>query len=278
MKSNFNDLSQSPLGKPASYICNYSPSLIYPISRKNQREKIGIKDPLPFHGEDIWNAYELSWLNPKGKPEIAYIEFRIPCTSICLLESKSLKLYFNSFNQTIIPSIEHLKQLIQKDLSKYAQENVEVRVIPAADFSKIPEFEFDGICLDNLDVTIDKYEIDASFLKTKNATQVEETLYSRLLKTNCPVTNQPDWASIQISYKGFSIDHAGLLKYIVSYRLHQEFHEQCVEQIFRDIKVRCKPEQLTVYGRYTRRGGLDINPYRSSHKHFAAPNHRLFRQ
>ena len=222
-------------------------------------------EPLPFEGWDQWTGYELSWLNQRGLPQVALLVIDFPFDSQCIIESKSLKLYLNSLNQARFESQEQVARTLSEDLSKASGSNVSVTITPADGFDKQVIHELDGLDLDTQDIDITAYQPDRNLLGVKDAsTTVKEVLRSRLLKTNCPVTNQPDWACIQIAYQGSPIDHAGLLKYIVSYRMHSGFHEQCVEQIFMDIMHACKPETLSVYARYTRRGGLDINPWRAT--------------
>lgn len=253
----------SPLGKSSSYTSSYDPTLLFPIPRKTKRDEIQVPLQLPFSGVDIWNAYEISWLNPKGKPQVAIAEFKIPCTSTNIIESKSFKLYLNSFNQTPFNSPKEVETLLENDISKGVEEAIQVNLIAPQDFHKAEFQEFKGTCLDDLDIEVNNYSIQTDLLKCSDE-QVKETLYSNLLKSNCLVTGQPDWASLQIRYIGPKIQHEGLLKYLISFREHNEFHEQCIEKIFIDLLRYCRPEKLTVYGRYTRRGGLDINPFRSN--------------
>jgi len=254
-------LEKSPLGKKSTYQDTYSPELLFPIPRKQKRTEMGIGDPLPFTGVDIWNAYELSWLNPKGKPEIAMAEFHFPCTSPNIIESKSFKLYLNSLNQTKFENAKHLQKVLENDLSKASGASVKAILKFSDDvcFMQMPS----GICVDKLDISTDCYHPDKNLLKTSSGTN-EEQIYSHLLKSNCLVTGQPDWGGIWIHYLGPKIDHESFLKYIISFRNHNEFHEQCVERIFMDLLTQCQPKKLTVYGRYTRRGGLDINPFRTN--------------
>lgn len=254
---------ESPLGRSTAYVETYDRSLLYPIPRSLARDLINLSPPLPFLGGDLWNGYEVSWLNLKGKPEIAFLEMYFPATSPSIVESKSLKLYLNSFNQTRFSSIEEVEHLIRSDLSQAVSQIVEVKLFSGVAKGMQARQEFSGSCLDLLDVEIDTYEVDARLLKT-HPKQVEESVYTNLLKSNCLATGQPDWGSLSICYKGAKIDHGGLLKYIISFRRHAGFAEHCVEQIFSDISLRCAPEKLTVYARYTRRGGLDINPFRSN--------------
>ena len=267
------------LGKQVDYEFEYNPSLLQGVPRSLSRDTLNLAGPgLPFDGIDTWTGYELSWLNLKGKPNVAILECHVPITSKKLIESKSFKLYLNSFNQTKFASAEDVQQVLQADLSACAGEPVEVKLILPEQFSSLQFQEFTGTLLDNLDVEIDQYSPNTQYLTvSKNEAAVEETLVSHLLKSNCLITSQPDWASIQIRYKGNAIEHEGLLRYLISFRQHNEFHEQCVERIYNDIMQHCQPEKLTVCARYTRRGGLDINPFRSN---FEAPyaNHRQARQ
>lgn len=274
------DAEQSELGKKSAYDETYNPNRLYPIPRAGKRQEIGV-DPtrLPFYGFDCWNHYEVSWLNAKGKPMVAIAELFYECNSPNLIESKSLKLYFNSFNNTRISSVSELENTIKKDIQERVGAEVWVKIhhMDSSEQFSIQQ-SLVGDSLDQLDIECSVYLVEPAFLSVSNEV-VEETLYSNLLKSNCLVTNQPDWGSVQIAYKGKKINREGLLKYLVSYRNHNEFHEQCIERIFVDIMNYCKPEKLTVYGRYTRRGGLDINPYRSTEKtSFIGKNLRLIRQ
>ena len=255
-------LEKLTLGKAVEYVQTYSPELLQAVPRSLSREAIGLTDKLPFTGEDIWNAYELSWLNSRGKPQVAIMQCVVPFDSPNLIESKSFKLYLNSFNQSKIESVESLTTTLETDLSHCAGKPVAVKVILPKDFASQKIEDMPGQNIDDQDIEFSDYQLDASALKT-HANQVSETLSSNLLKSNCLITNQPDWGSIMIRYSGTQIDRESLLRYLISFRMHNEFHEQCVERIFRDIKHFCKPSELTVYARYTRRGGLDINPFRS---------------
>lgn len=267
----FGDLIHSPLSKNVIYRSIYDPSLLYPIPRKFNRLKLKINNnELPFYGYDIWNGYELSWLNQKGKPEVAFARFVIPCTSKNIIESKSFKMYLNSFNNTKFNSINDVKEIIKNDISYSVQESIDVQLTAGCDEMIHKVEKFSSLCIDDVDIECTDYSVSPHLLKV-NENIVEESLYSNLLKSNCPVTGQPDWGSIEIKYKGYEISKESLLKYIVSYRNHQEFHEHCIESIFIDIMLRCRPEELTVYGAYTRRGGLDINPIRSTDKNIQIP-------
>ncbi len=290
-----------PLGKEVSYPKGYDASLLFPMPRLDARltldltslpnSAIAMPGDLPFKGFDLWNAFELSWLNAKGVPKVALLRIKVPCTSPNIVESKSLKLYLNSFNQTRFETVHHVFDLLRKDLARAIGAELELELVGPDQFANETIIEFMGVDLDKLDIEIDCYQPDAALLKLKpNAPRtvaaqgkaspsesidhsgpsnakyasISETVFSRLLKSNCPVTDQPDWACIQIGYTGPAIDHASLLKYIVSYRLHNGFHEHCVEKIFTDILKQCSPTSLSVYARYTRRGGLDINPWRAT--------------
>ena len=267
------------LGKQVDYEFEYNPGLLQGVPRSLSRDTLNLAGSgLPFDGIDTWTGYELSWLNLKGKPNVAILECHVPITSKNLIESKSFKLYLNSFNQTKFASAEDVQQVLQADLSACAGEPVEVKLILPEQFSSLQFQEFNGTLLDSLDVEIDQYSPNTQYLTVaKSEAGVQETLVSHLLKSNCLITSQPDWASIQIRYEGKAIEHEGLLKYLISFRQHNEFHEQCVERIYNDIMQHCQPDKLTVCARYTRRGGLDINPFRSNYE---APyaNHRQARQ
>jgi 7-cyano-7-deazaguanine reductase len=268
-----------PLGKPTTYKSEYDAGLLCPIPRQLKRDELGLSETLPFHGVDIWNAYELSWLTPQGKPVVAMGEFRIPCESANLIESKSIKLYLNSFNQTRFADFESVRALMSKDLGGAAGTPVDVRLMAATEFATENFATLPGQCIDDLDIEVANYSLDAGLLDgaADAGTQVSETLHSHLLKSNCLVTSQPDWGSVLIHYQGAKINQEALLRYLISFRQHDEFHEQCVERIYNDLMCFCQPEKLTVYARYTRRGGLDINPYRSNFE-FDVENLRLARQ
>lgn len=263
------------LGRQSEYETIYNPNKLYAIQRKIQRQEIGVNNPLPFVGYDIWNHYEVSWLNNKGKPHVAIAEIIYPCDSKNIIESKSMKLYFNSLNNTRFESADFLQGMIQKDISTKVGANALVSIKNLDQYIN-PFKPFIGEKIDEIDIEITEYDVNDVYLMVEEEC-VQETLYSDLLKSNCLVTQQPDWGSLKISYKGKKINREGLLRYIISFRNHNEFHEQCIERIFIDIKKRCAPEQLIVYGRYTRRGGIDINPIRSSHP-LAVENIRAVRQ
>ena len=262
-------------GQPSEY----SPHLLQTIPRAEARLGLGITDALPFSGEDIWNAYELSWLDPNGKPVVATGEFRFPADSPGIVESKSLKLYLNSLNASHYESPEAVRRTIADDLGRVCSAGVHVWLRPPDSGKPLSQNEPPGRCIDSADVPAPNYVLDPQILlhAPDPRAKVAETLYSDLLKTNCPATGQPDWATVVIRYRGSRIRHGPLLAYLVSYRNHAEFHEQCVERMFVDIERHCRPRALTIYARYLRRGGLDINPFRSNFE-TAAPNVRLPRQ
>ncbi|MBI6633587.1 NADPH-dependent 7-cyano-7-deazaguanine reductase QueF [Pseudomonas paralactis] len=256
----------SPLGKSSEYISTYTPSLLFPIPRAAKWAELGLSaDTLPYKGVDFWNCFELSWLLPSGKPVVAIGEFSIPADSPNIIESKSFKLYLNSLNQTAFADTQSLEATLQTDLSAAAGKPVAVRIRSLADIEAEGVMALPGVCIDELDINVSSYEHPRpELLRCDDSRVVEESVHSHLLKSNCPVTSQPDWGSVVVEYRGAALDHASLLEYIVSFRQHSDFHEQCVERIFLDLQRLLKPEKLTVYARYVRRGGLDINPYRST--------------
>jgi 7-cyano-7-deazaguanine reductase len=260
-----NTPDQSPLGKSSAYQTQYAPELLFPIPRQQKRDEIGIAGTLPFFGVDIWNAYEISWLNMRGKPQVAIATVSVPADSPNIIESKSFKLYLNSFNQTRLANTDALLELLREDLSGAVGAAVHIRLTTPEQFETLKMGEPEGLLLDRLDIDVDQYTPSPELLSANHGeAPVEETLVSHLLKSNCLVTGQPDWATVQIHYAGPQIDQEGLLRYLIGFREHNEFHEQCVERIFVDILRQCKPSQLSVYARYTRRGGLDINPWRAN--------------
>ncbi|MGO2012391.1 NADPH-dependent 7-cyano-7-deazaguanine reductase QueF [Pseudoalteromonas sp.] len=263
--SNSPDLKGSVLGQSTEYVDTYTPSLLFPIARKLNRDNLNIDEStLPFKGQDMWTGYELSWLNAKGKPVVAVACFIFTCQSSHIIESKSFKLYLNSFNQTRFDSLEQVQTALITDLSNAVGKPVVVTLYNSDDYNCLPYTPLPGECIDELDIEIDSYDIDANILTSSNNEIVTETLHSHLLKSNCLITSQPDWASIIIRYSGAQICRESLLKYLISFRTHNEFHEQCVERIYCDLMASLNITELEVYARYTRRGGLDINPYRSS--------------
>lgn len=272
-------LSNLTLGQRTEYKNQYDPSLLQAVPRSLNRDSLGITEQQPFTiGADIWTLYELSWLNAKGVPQVAIADVVLDFRSENLIESKSFKLYLNSFNQTRFNSVEEVQQRIQHDLSQCASGQISVKIYKLSALTQQPISDFAGECIDEQDIQIDHYRFSADYLQNcANGEMVEETLVSHLLKSNCLITSQPDWGSIQIHYVGKKLDREKLLRYLISFREHNEFHEQCVERIFCDLMQFAKPEKLTVYARYTRRGGLDINPFRSNFE--AIPtNSRMARQ
>ncbi len=277
VKKGFPMLEESPLGQNTVYIETYSPQLLFPIPRSLARDKINLTEALPFSGVDIWTAFEISWLGPKGKPMIALADISFDCSSQNIVESKSFKLYLNSFNQTVFESFETVKSVMEKDLGNATEGSVTVKLYSINELKNQPLVSFPGICIDDLDIETSSYQVNPQFLKCESEQIVEETLYSDLLKSNCLATGQPDWGSLFVHYSGCKIDREGLLKYIISFRNHSGFAEHCVEQIFNDLQKYCQPGKLSVFARYTRRGGLDINPFRSNFEH-APSNLRQIRQ
>ncbi|AMM25481.1 NADPH-dependent 7-cyano-7-deazaguanine reductase QueF [Variovorax sp. PAMC 28711] len=277
----------SQLGRTSAYIDQYDPTQLFPIARTTKREAMGIRpDALPFFGADLWTAFELSWLNLRGKPQVALAHFTVPCETPNIIESKSFKLYLNSFNGTAFASIDEVRERLRVDLAEALwrgsdrSAGIGVRLVTPELFDREPVHELDGLDLDRLDIECTHYQPAPHLLRVDGLTEmpVTETLTSRLLKSNCLVTGQPDWGSVQIRYTGLPIDQAGLLAYIVSFRNHNEFHEPCVERMFTDIWRQCRPTQLAVYARYTRRGGLDISPFRTSSPQTLPPAFRTARQ
>jgi 7-cyano-7-deazaguanine reductase len=268
-------MDENPLGKPTEYTETYAPELLFAVPRKAARNPLGLSTDLPFQGCDIWNAWELTWLDLRGKPQVATATFVVSAISANIIESKSLKLYLNSFSMTRFASAADISETMTTDLSATAAANVDV--IIHCDTTAHPIVDFQGQCIDAHEMESFSHEVDASVLRSDNDQLVSETLYTHLLRSNCPVTNQPDMGSIMIEYVGPRIHEASLLQYIVSYRQHNDFHEACVERIFLDIQSQCRPEELTVYARFNRRGGLDLNPYRTNTTR-APKNSRLWRQ
>ena len=287
-----NTPEQSQLGQKSAYIDRYDASLLFPIPRAGKRREIGIEGAPSFFGADLWTAFELSWLNPRGKPQVAIAHITVPCDSINIVESKSFKLYLNSFNSTPFTDVAAVSACIRNDInaavwqqagtaigSSPVQSSIGVKILLPDLFDREPVHELDGLNLDRLDIDCTQYTPAPQLLNAAfDEAPVSEVFTSNLLKSNCLVTGQPDWASVRISYEGPQIDQAGLLQYLISFRNHNEFHEQCVERIFMDMWTHCKPIKLSVYARYTRRGGLDINPFRTSYPQAVPANIRTARQ
>ncbi|SFO68874.1 7-cyano-7-deazaguanine reductase [Pasteurella multocida] len=279
MQYQHDSLDKLKLGQQTQYASNYDRTLLQPVPRHLNRDTLGITHTQPFHfGADIWTAYEISWLNLNGLPQVAIADVAIDFQSENLIESKSFKLYLNSFNQSKFATFEEVQQHLTQDLSNCAKGKVNVKLHPLSKYCHEPIVELAGECIDQQDIEINDYQFNPEILTNCTHDQmVKESLVSHLLKSNCLITNQPDWGTLQIRYEGKQIDREKLLRYIISFRQHNEFHEQCVERIFCDLMQFAKPDKLTVYARYTRRGGLDINPFRSNFE--AVPdNQRLARQ
>lgn len=274
-----NTPESSMLSRAVACPTTYDPGLLFPIPRREARARLGLDEALPFVGVDIWNAYELSWLDPRGKPQVALAEIRVPAASPNLVESKSLKLYLNGFAQEKLANAEILRTLVTADLSAAAGAPVSATLIAPTSPQAFPVGVLPGELIDGVAIAIEHYGPPApELLKVDPEALVEETLVSHLFRSNCPVTGQPDWASVQVAYAGPRIDRASLLRYLVSYRSHSDFHEACVERIFLDLRERCAPARLSVYARFTRRGGLDINPFRALPGAAMPDNLRLSRQ
>lgn len=275
------NLHQLKLGQQTYYVDQYDPTLLQGVPRKLNRDQLGITQTQPFsQGGDLWTAYEVSWLNPKGVPQVAIADIYLDFRSEHLIESKSFKLYLNSFNQTKFDDFAQVQHILEQDLAKCAKGNVTVQLNSLSHYTQQPISAFTGQCIDEQDIEITDYAFNPNWLEKCTCDEdelVEETLVSHLLKSNCLITQQPDWGSVQIHYIGKRLDREKLLRYLISFRQHNEFHEQCVERIFCDLMQYAKPQKLTVYARYTRRGGLDINPFRSNFE--SIPNNcRLARQ
>jgi 7-cyano-7-deazaguanine reductase len=264
-----NKRQDSPLGRATDYPDRYDASLLFPIARASERAALGIADATPFTGADLWTAYEISWLDARGKPQLAIGSFRVPADSPAIVESKSLKLYLGSFAQESLPDRDALARRVTADLNRACGARVEVALTPSVDFGRLVISELPGESLDSIESGIDTYTPSKELL-TAAGSPVQEALRSALFRSNCPVTGQPDYADILVRYRGPRIDRASLLRYLVSYRKHAAFHEACIERIFVDVLERCRPQALTVYARFMRRGGIDINPFRSNFE--AAPS------
>ncbi len=268
-----------PLGKPTEYASEYDANLLKPVPRNLNRDSMGITGALPFQGEDVWYAYEVSWLNSKGKPVVGLMKCRFNCTATNIVESKSFKLYLNSLNQTRFAAIQDVVKILTKDLSGCADGDVSVHLFSPDELEEFTPTGMPGSCIDHQEIDIDQYKLDATLLASAfdRTRRVDETLHSHLLKSNCLITGQPDWASLIISYKGSRINREQLLRYIISFRQHNEFHEQCIERIFVDLMEYGDFDALSVQACYTRRGGLDIMPFRSTDR-VIAPRFRSNRQ
>mgnify|MGYP001552982671 FL=1 len=253
-----------PLGRDTDYPQKYAPELLRSIPRADGRGPLGLSGDLPFRGVDIWNAWDLTWLGDGDRPAVATAEIHVPADSPGIVESKSFKLYLNSLSMSRFSSLAEVADTVTEDLNACVGTEVTVHVYPVTRTEARGVSRLAGSCLDSLAVKCSDWNVSPELLQADKQTLVEEDLHSHLLRSLCPVTGQPDIASLQISYRGPKIDHAGLLRYVVSYRQHRDFHETCVERMFVDLMARCTPEHLSLHARYQRRGGLDINPFRSS--------------
>jgi len=271
------DLGASPLGRAVAYAERYDPGLLFAVERATQRAAFGLGAELPFRGADVWNAYEASWLDGDGKPQVAIATFVVPADSQRLVESKSVKLYLASFNQQRFEAASVVRSTIARDVSSATGATVPVTLTLPPDFAELRREELTGDSIDAEPLAAARYELSPESLAAAGPT-VAEALRSQLFRSVCPVTGQPDYASVRLAYRGARIDRAGLLAYLVSFRRHAGFHEHCVERIFMDVWRRCRPDALSVYARFTRRGGIDINPYRTSGDEPPPPNARTARQ
>jgi 7-cyano-7-deazaguanine reductase len=271
------DHDKLPLGRESAYPRSYAPDALFAIARAESRGALGLSGDLPFSGVDVWNAWELTWLGRGGLPQVATASIVVPADSPNIIESKSLKLYLNSFAMSEFQSAESLRAVIEKDLGRCAGSPVGVYVTPIPDTEARPVSRLAGTLLDTLDVTCSEWQVNPRLLSAEPGATVTEDVHTHLLRSLCPVTGQPDTGSLQISYRGAPVDHAGLLRYIVSYREHNDFHESCIERMFVDLMAQCAPQELSIHARYQRRGGIDINPFRSTVA--SSPrNLRLWRQ
>ncbi len=271
------DLDRAPLGHATGYPDTYDPAQLFAVSRAPQRAALGLTDALPFSGSDLWTAYELTWLDSRGKPAIAIATIEVPASSPSIIESKSMKLYLGSFAQSSFASADAVVVAIERDLAAKTGAKVRVALKDPITFADERIADLEGESLDSLPIDCSAYEVDPATLSASGA-KVEEALTTNLFRSVCPVTGQPDIASVRIAYRGVRVDRTGLLRYLVSYRRHPGFHEHCVERIFVDVLSRCRCERLTVYARFTRRGGIDINPFRTNAAVAIPPNDRTARQ
>jgi len=267
------------LGKTVAACKHYAPSVLYPVARQLGRELLGVASaPLPFFGVDIWHGYELSWLDARGKPVVGLGRFSVPCDSPNIVESKSFKLYLNSLNYTRFETTALLTQVLERDLGAVAGAPIGVEILALDRATSLMSVPLEGVLLDDLPISVECFEYDPSILRfAPESPVVDERLVSHLFRSNCPVTGQPDWASVRVSYRGPAASPESVLAYLLSFRDHQEFHEQCVERIFMDFRHHLAPASLCVEAFFTRRGGLDINPIRSTCPVSPAPM-RLIRQ
>ena len=252
------------LGRYTPPVREYSPGILHAIPRQAARKGLGLQETLPFYGVDQWHAYEMSWLDAHGKPRVCVGRFSVPASSPNIVESKSFKLYLNSLNNARFINADEVRKTVITDISDVVGEGVELELL-ALDDPSLTGLVLQGESLDLLPVVAWSGEPKAEQIQLHAEHRVvDEVVYSHLLRSLCPVTGQPDWATVWIHYCGAALDHSSLLQYIIAYREHQEFHEQCVERMFCDISSRCEPQFLQIQAFYTRRGGLDINPFRTT--------------
>ncbi|MEX2122256.1 MAG: NADPH-dependent 7-cyano-7-deazaguanine reductase QueF [Woeseia sp.] len=269
--------AKTSLGEKTDYPDHYARDVLYPVARAENRQKLGLSGALPFRGEDVWNAYEITWLERAGKPVVAVGTIRVDAQSPRIVESKSLKLYLNSLAMERFDSADDVAALVARDLSGLTDSPVQVALTPPNAAAGIGIRNLPGTCIDDVAVACDSWQVDPSLIECDSGKIVREDLHTHLLRSLCPVTGQPDFGSVLLRYCGPALDRTALLRYLVSYRMHNDFHENCIERIFVDVKHRCMPSELTVYGRFNRRGGIDINPFRSDFE-ATIDNPRLWRQ
>lgn len=274
------------LGQSTSYPKTYAPDMLYPIPRALGRANLALPADALSIGMDWWQVFEMSWLNLHGISQVAMARLAIPATSDYIVESKSLKLYFNSLNFTEFDNQQAVKATVEKDLSACLKTDVTLEIFEVNIANSLPISAPQGDCIDNALDSSDKKIAIVSNVNPSSLTVAHQgasdsqlqILHSHLLRSNCPVTNQPDWGTLEIQIDSQPIDRAGLLEYILSFRQHNGFHEQCVEQIFSDLTQVFAPKTLMVRAWYTRRGGIDINPCRVSDISLLPPPSRLNRQ
>lgn len=273
--------STSPLGRDSAYPTTVDPAVLFAVPRAEARKAIGLDGgALPFTGADIWNAWEFSWLDVRGLPRVAVLRLSVPCTSPNIVESKSLKLYLGGYAMTPFTGPEAVRTRVERDVSACVDAKVAASLLDPRELERTGIAPLAGESLDDQRIEADAHGPPRpELLQARVGAPVEETLSTRLFRSLCPVTGQPDWASVVLHYRGHAIDHAGLLRYLVSYRDHPDFHEACVERVFADVTARCAPQALSVYARFLRRGGIDINPWRATPRFAGAPgNPREARQ
>ena len=271
------ELEGAPLGHATTYPDAYDAALLFPVPRAPQRAELGLTGAMPFSGADIWTAYEMSWLDVRGKPQVAIATFVVPADSHAIVDSKSVKLYLGAFAQSRFDGTAEVRATLERDLAAATGGPVQVALDAPAMFLAARCADLEGERLDDLPVAVQRYQPTPELLAA-DGPEVEETLKTDLFRSLCPITFQPDFASLQVTYRGPAIDRAALLRYLVSFRCHPGFHEHCVERIFVDIAAQCRCDALSVYARFTRRGGVDINPFRTNAGLSVPANMRTARQ